>query len=198
MNKEHNNLDKFVKAFSECPVPQGPSDDLIAQTLDKIEQTKHKTNPLLERIFTMKPITKIAAAAIIIVGLSAVFLLGPTQNAIALSAVYDKVQQARAYVYQMSITLTGMGELTGQPGTNGTMEMEMEITISQDYGMKIENHMKTPAPDGKTQNITQLAYLLPEKRSWFPSCPNKKCIRRLNLPMIYLSKPKSKITTPVK
>ncbi len=174
MNKEQNNLDKFVNAFSECTVPQGPSDDLVRQTLEQIEQTKYKTNPLLERIFTMKPITKIAAAAIIIIGISAVFLFPTGGQSIALAAVYDKVLQTQAFMYKMSMTVTGMGEMTGMPEMDGTMEMDITITVSEDYGMKIENHMTTPGPEGKTKNVTQLAFLSPKEKVMVSIIPEQK------------------------
>jgi hypothetical protein len=170
MNKHNEKFEAAVKAFSQGTIPQGPSDDLVRRTLERIEQTN--TNPLLERIFKMKSLTKIAAAAIVIIAVSAV-LLFPTNN-IALADVYSKVLQSRAFIYQMSMTMTGMGEMMGQPEMMDTMEMDITITISEEYGMKMENHMAMPAPGGQTQNITQFAYLLPEEKIMVSILPEQK------------------------
>jgi outer membrane lipoprotein-sorting protein len=172
MNKHNDKFEAAVKAFSQGTIPQGPSDDLVRQTLERIEQTN--THPLLERIFNMKPLTKIAAAAIVIIGISAVFLFPTGGKSIALAAVYDKVLQSQAFVYQMSMTITGMGELVGQPAMNGSMEMNVTVTISEDYGMKMENHMTMPAPGGQTQNISQFAYLLPDEKVMVSILPEQK------------------------
>lgn len=172
MNKEYNTLQQAEKALANRVIPQGPSDDLIRQTLEKIEN-QQTAIPFMERIFKMKPFTKIAAAAIILVALSAIFLFPQGGSSIALASVYSKVQQAQAFMYQMSMSMTGMGEMMGTP------EMDMTVTISEDYGMKMENHMTSPGPEGKTQNMTQLAYLLPGEKVMISIIPYQKMYQRI-------------------
>ena len=164
MSKDKNILQQAEKALANSAIASGPSEDLIRQTLEKIEQTN--TKPLLERILTMKPFMKYAAAAMILVALSAVFLFPTSGQSIALAAVYDKVLNAQAYMYKMSMTMTGMGEITGQPDMDGTMEMDMTVTISEEYGMKMENHMiTTEMSDGQNRKYHyKFAYLLPERK----------------------------------
>ena len=179
MNKNDNTIvDRAVKAFSESPVAQGPSEDLIRQTLEQIEK-EQDTIPFMERILTMKSISKFAAAVFIIIGLSAVFLFNSGPGSIALADVYARVQQAQAYVYRMSMTITGMGELTGLSQMNGPMDMDVTVTISQDYGMKLENHMTASGPQGQTQNISQFAYLLPQEKTMVSIIPEQKMFQRI-------------------
>lgn len=178
MNNEKNILDQAVKAFSESTIPAGPSDDLIRNTLAQIEK-EQSTVPFMERIVKMKSISKFAAAAIVIVGISAVFLFNSGPGSIALADVYARVQQAQAFMYKMSMAVTGMGEMTGMPQMNGTMEMDATVVISEDYGMKMENHMKVPGPEGKTQNMTQLAYLLPGEKVMISITPEQKMYQRI-------------------
>jgi len=174
MNNTQNILDQAAKALSESAVPQGPSDDLIGQTLDRIEK-EQSTVPFMERIGKMKSISKFAAAAIIIIGISALFLFNPTESGVALADVYAKVQQAQAFMYKMSMTMTGMQKMMGvENGTDDTMEMDMTVTISEQYGMKMENYMTVPGPEGKTQNMTQFAYLLPEEKVMISIMPEQK------------------------
>ena len=73
MTNEQNILDRAVKALAESTIPKGPSEDLIRQTLEQIEN-QHTTIPFMERIHKMKSISKFAAAAIIIHRLLAVNL----------------------------------------------------------------------------------------------------------------------------
>ena len=173
MSKETNILKQAQEALADSAIPAGPSENLIRQTLEKIENEPNKI-PLLERILKMKPLIKYAAAAIILVGLSTIFLFPTGRESIALASVYSKIQQAQSFMYKMSMTMTGMGEITGQPDMDGTMEMDMTVTMSSEYGMKMENHMKSPTSDGKTQNITQFAYLLPEDKVMVSIMPNQK------------------------
>ncbi|MBL7215497.1 MAG: hypothetical protein ISS71_07440 [Phycisphaerae bacterium] len=166
MNKHNNKFEAVVKAFTQGTVPQGPSDDLVRQTLERIEQTK--TNPLLERILKMKPITKIAAAAIIIVGISAIFLFPTGGQSIALAAVYDKVLQSQAFMYKVSMTMNGT-MVEGAPSQN--MESEGIVTISTKYGMKMKStiHMLN-----KNKTMTQEMYFLPCEKKVIQIIPSEK------------------------
>jgi outer membrane lipoprotein-sorting protein len=173
MNKEQTLLDQAVKALSESTIPAGPSDDLIRQTLDQVEK-EQSTIPFMERIGKMKSNSKFAAAAIIIIGVSVIFLFNSTPDNIALADVYARVQQVQAYMYEVSMTMSGMGELLGVGEMNDETKANMTVTISQQYGMKMENHMTVSMSQGQTQNITQLAYLLPEEKTMVSIMPEQK------------------------
>ncbi len=167
MNKEHDILEQAAKAFSEGPIPSGPPEDLIRQTLDKIEK-EQTTIPLLERILKMKSLPKIAVAAIIIVALSAVLLFPTGPGSFALADVYEIVQQAPAFVYKMSMTMNGT--MTGStPPQN--MEMEGTITVSKEYGMIMENTMHMI---DQNTTMTQNIYILSAEKKMIQIMPNEK------------------------
>ncbi|MHC4551244.1 MAG: hypothetical protein ACYSUT_00545 [Planctomycetota bacterium] len=178
MTNKKDILETAVEAFAKGPIPNGPSDDLIRQTAEQIEQ-QQTTIPFTERILKMKPFTKVAAAAIILVALSAILLFPTGPGSIALADVYSKVLQSNAFMYKMSMTMSGMGEMMGTPEMDGTMEMDMTITMSEDYGMKMENHAKTQRPDGQSEEVTQFAYLLPEEKTMISIIPEQKMYQRI-------------------
>lgn len=177
MNNDNDKLDQAFKAFAQGAVPAGPSDDLIQQTLERIQQTKPQTNPFLERILTMKPLTKIAAAAIVIISVSAVFLFPTGDRSIALADVYSKVQQIRAFMYQMSVTMTVS---TTEGATPQNLEMETIATVSTEYGVKMENtlHMHIPEQDNAA---TQLMYIIPKEKKMVTILPDEKAYMTMEL-----------------
>src|SRR5690606_36102839 len=73
---------------------------------------------MIRRIL-MKNTIKLTAAAAAMIGISLFFLFNMGGSTIALAAVYAKVQQAQAYRYTMNMTMTGKGELMGQPDVQG-------------------------------------------------------------------------------
>lgn len=137
-NEPKDILDQAVKALQNAQSEtRGPSDELLRRTLEQVEHA-NRTNPFVERIYKMKPFRKFAAAAIIIVSISAFFLFNTSQSSVALADVYAKVQQAQAFMYKMSMTMSGrMAE--GMPAQN--VKMESTITISTEYGMKMDSAM---------------------------------------------------------
>lgn len=200
MKKNDDIVQNAIEALSHAAVPQGPSDSLIEQTLKAIGQSqeapKQKPISLMERIIQMKSISKFAAAAIIIVGISMLFLFNSAPSGIALADVYARVQQAQAFMYKMSMTMTGMGEITGHPEAMGPMEMDMTVTISTEYGMKMENQITETKSDGKTENITQLAYLLPQKNILVSIMPDQKLYQTIELSIDLLEQIKKQNNDP--
>ena len=178
MTENKHILEKAVEAMANGAVPHGPSEDLARQTLEQIEQ-QPKTIPFMERILKMKPFTKTAAAAIILVALSTVFLFPKGPGSVALADVYSKVLQSQAFMYKMSMTMSGMEKMMGVKEPSGPMNADMTVTISQQYGMKMENHMTVTTPDGKTQKMTQLAYLLPEEKVMVSIMPEQKTYQQI-------------------
>lgn len=129
----------------------------------------------------MKTLSKLSIAAVLVIGVSAILLFNRTPGSIALADVYTKVMQAQAFMYKMSMTMTGMGEMmTGQPDA-GAMTAEGTVIISAEYGMKMENYMQVQTPDGGTQNLTQLAYMLPNDKIIVSIMPEQKTYQKVEL-----------------
>ena len=124
----------------------------------------------------MKALSKLSIAAVLLIGISALLLFNRTPGSIALGDVYSKVQQARTFMYVMSMTMSGMGELTTGLPDSGNAKSNATVIISTEYGMKLENHMQVQSHDGTTQNITQLAYMLPNDKIIVSIMPDRKSV----------------------
>lgn len=194
-DKNDTILDRAEKSFSYDAIPTGPSRDLIRQTLEQIEQ-KQTTIPLTERIYTMKSISKFAAAILVIVGISAVFLFNSGPGSIALADVYAKVLQARSYMYKVSMSMSGMGELMGLEGMNNDINADLTVVISEQYGMKMENQMTVPGSDGSNQNVTQIAYLLPNDKVMVSIMPEQKMYQSIEFTDELLERTKQENNDP--
>lgn len=114
--------------------------DVMARIKNSPVQPSKKSetgNHVLRRILMKNPLTKYAAAAVILIGISLLFLFPTGGESIALAAVYDKVLKASAFMYEMSATITDSKTQT---------EMEATVIISNQYGMKMEStaHMTDP------------------------------------------------------
>jgi len=111
------------------------------------------------------PITKLAAAAVIIIAiLAGLPLINNGGSGIALAQVLEKINQTRAYMYTMKMTITGKMML-------GAKETTMTVIVSDDYGMK--SYVEHTDPNtGKT--TTQEVYLLPEKKMAITIMPETK------------------------
>lgn len=175
MDNNFDILEQAIRNLSQGQMPEGPSDELVRRTLERVEQVNVKANPFVERIYKMKPLSKFAAAAIVVVSISLLFLFNSGPQNVALADVYSKVQQVHAFMYKMSMTLTGAGTMiSGQAEQGGTMQMEMAIIVSEQYGMKIENHTTISGKQEPAQSFSQFAYLLPEQKVMVSIIPERK------------------------
>ena len=191
MNNEHNILDQAAKAFSEGAIPKGPSDDLIRRTLEQIEK-EQSTIPFMERMHKMKSISKFAAAAIIILGVSALFLFPTNPGSVALADVYAKVQQVQAFMYKMSMTMTG-SMMEGMPEQN--VESEVTAVISTEYGMKMENIMHMRIRD-EDKIMTQRMYMNPKQKAMIMVMPEEKKYMRMEFSEDLLERMKKQNNDP--
>jgi tetratricopeptide (TPR) repeat protein len=116
-------------------------------------------------------ITKLAAAAVIFIAVLAGWPLLDNPN-LALADVLAKVEQVRAFMYKMDMTMTG-SFISGT--TEGTLEMKGTMTISNEYGMKWEMGIPNPNTGEKTTTET---YILPDQRLMISLMPEQKKYQR--------------------
>ncbi len=116
----------------------------------------------------MKTPFKLTAAAIGIIAVSAVFLFPTNAGSIALADVYSKVQQVQTYIYNISMTMA-VSKTEGAPPQN--MEMETAVTVSTEYGVKMENTMHRLDQDKIT---TQQMYIIPGEKKMAVIMPAEK------------------------
>ena len=86
--------------------------------------------------------------------------------------------------------------MMGVDGMDGPMETHATIVISEEYGMKMENHMTVPGSEGKTQKMTQLAYLLPEEKAMISIVPEQKMYQRIEFTDDLLERTKKQNNDP--
>ena len=128
------------------------------------------------------PITKLAAAAVIaLAGIAGIVMWTGTGSGIALADVLAQVQQITAYMYQMTMTVSG----TEPTGRSMNQNVEGNILIAQDYGMKSSMDMIDPN-SGKTTRHEQ--YMLPREKAMIMIMPSEKTYMRIDLDDTLLEK----------
>lgn len=172
MNNQNDNLNQALNALRNCSSPQGPSDQLIRQTLNRIEQSQQQL-PLTsegKRRFSMKTFTKLAVAACVLFAvLGGISILDNGSSGIALADVAQRVVQAKVIFYKMLVTTTG------QPLTasDAPMNIDGAVWISADYGMKMEMNMNNQS--------TGITYLLPDQKKMVSVMPEMKKYMEMEL-----------------
>ena len=116
------------------------------------------SKPAVWRILMKRKITKIAAAAVIIIAcFTGLHFWNSTGSGIALADVLTRLEQVTAYMYQMHITRTKAGqEITTESGSTGT------ILVSREYGIRAAYKSADP---NKGDIAVYDSYLLPPKKS---------------------------------
>jgi hypothetical protein len=166
----------------------------VLQTLDTLEMQKPgAAAPNIRRIIVKSPITKLAAAAVIIIAviLGINHFIGPVNvTSVALADVLAKVEQARAFMYKMKMKMTGtMGPI--MPAID--MDMETTMIISREFGIKTE----TITVDGNTgEKSTQTAYVIPHEGIVVTLMPDKKKYMRIEFDDDWLAKMKQQNNDP--
>lgn len=144
-------------------------EDALGALAESENATSAYTRPKIWRTIMRSPITKLAAAAVVILAmLGGVVFLSESDSGIALAEVLARVEQATAFMYKMKMTITGV-MMPGAPA--GKQEMQGTIIISNQYGMKMEMDT-TDLNSG--QKMTQQMYVLPDRKASFMIMPAMK------------------------
>jgi len=160
----------------------------VLQTLDTLEMQKPgAVAPNIRSIIMKSPITKLAAAAVIILAiLAGLPFLNNGGSSITLAGVLEKVEQTRAYMYKKSMTITGNMMPFAQEDTTTAI-------VSDDFGMKRD----TATTDPNTGKITTLqTYVLPEQKMIVTIMLEKKQYMRMVLDDDILAKMKQQNYDP--
>lgn len=165
-------IDETIKYFKEARIStnENKDNDVFNTMLDAANTNKTSANkPNMWRTIMNSRITKFAAAAIVIVGISAVFLFNQNPGSIALADVYAKVQQAQAFMYKMNATMTNSKVQT---------EMEGTVIISNQYGVKMEIavHMTDP-----NLTVHQQIYIIPNEKTMIVIFPDSKMYQPMEI-----------------
>lgn len=139
------------------------------------QKSKKPTAPsgVIRRIIMKSPVTKLAAAAVIVIGVFGLtFFFAQTNKSIVLADVLEKVEQTRAFMYRMDMTITG----AVMPG--GKQDMKGTIVASSDYGIKWEMNITDP---NTSVDVTTVSYIVPDQKMMFTLMPAQKKYMRMEL-----------------
>jgi hypothetical protein len=136
------------------------------------------------RIIMKNRITKLAAAAVIIIGvlLGLYFIGGPDMAGVAWGEVVENVEQIQTYMYR------GRSTMTGGPVGDDIQEMEMVMYWSLAHGLRMDMYM-----DGK---IAANTYILPAEKMMIQLMPEQKRYMRMLLTDEHLKKMEEEQNNP--
>lgn len=121
------------------------------------------------RTLMKSPFSKFAVVTVLtIAGVTGYFLWKSTGSGIALADVLTRIEQAKAYRYAMSMTVTGQ-YLNGNPIY---LEAHFTVLASREYGVRIECETSPLPITG--QRINQEMYILPSQRTITILMPDDK------------------------
>ena len=133
--------------------------------------------PNLWRTIMKSRITKLAAAAVVIIAvLIGIHHFGDSiyVASVAWGEVAEKVGQAQTFVYRMKVNMTGM---PGMPAGK-TTELESVAYNSSKYGMRLDAYVHVPEMGKK---IMQTIYVIPAEEAMVMVVPEQKQYMRMKL-----------------
>ena len=157
---------------------------------ETLTQSKQPKINLLGDYIVKTRFIKIAAAAIIFIAVLAGVPFITNDTGVVLADVLEKVQQARVFMYKMKMTMTG-NMTPGMP--TGLTDIDYTVTISNEYGMKME--METTVENTKTK-IYNITYLLPNQKKIISVLPDNKQYMEMNFDEDYAARAKQQSNDP--
>ena len=159
-----DNIEKLVKNLdlgidTNAQTDQAVLRELLDAQTKSMKQQPAYALPNIRRTIMKSPITKLAAAAMIIIAcLTGLFLLTSTGSGIALADVLARIEQVKAYRYQTSLTTDG----ESASGESMNFENHSTTWISRDYGSKTVT--ETIDPNTGAIINTEEKYVLPQEK----------------------------------
>ena len=133
------NIERLIKNLTDRTSAQ-MDERVLGDVLRALEESKKNksaaSKPNIRRTIMKSPITKLAAAAVIIIAcFTGLFLWKSTGSGIALADVLTRIEQVTAYMYQMRSTITGQ---------QTSKDLISTVLISQENGIKITTKTVDP------------------------------------------------------
>jgi outer membrane lipoprotein-sorting protein len=143
-------LERSLHAMRSAPIPDGPSQELFADTRSALLRAEFQQQPqrpqtLLRRILTMKSTTRIAASLLLVSAVAVAIVLFAA-NSVTFAGVVDKVANAKA----LSFTATSTMPNVKQP-------IPMKFLMTGDGRCRIESAGSITIKNDKTGEILVLA-----------------------------------------
>ncbi|MBW7992503.1 MAG: hypothetical protein FVQ84_21150 [Planctomycetes bacterium] len=199
MFKDESEFKKVIDRLNiDTEQNQKHHDDLRRQMLRVFNEAKHQSQKpatppgVLRRTIMKSPITKLAAAAAIIIAiLAGLPFFSSNGSSVVLADVLERIEQTRAFMYRTKMTMTG-SMVSGRPDRK--IQTESTFTNSNDYGMKMEMTM-TDAKSGKKE-MTQQMYIIPDQKLMISLMPKHKKYMRMEFDDDLLARTKKQNNDP--
>jgi len=186
---KNNDIEKILENIGGETVP----DDV--QHIAEEAAGQFSKNLKRERCITFKEYImktkalKIAAAAVILFIILAVVPFFSGDGAVSLATVLDKIENIEAFMYKMNMTTIG-SMVPDMPAQKS--RIESTLTISGDYGMKMENTVEVE----NMQSWKQIMYILPDKNTMYTVMPDQKKFMKMEFDDVWLEKIKQQQNDP--
>jgi hypothetical protein len=103
-------LERSLAAMRNAPIPDGPSQQLIADTLAALNKAQgDRPQPNTRRKTNMRIITRLAASLIVAIGAAALIFFTTRTGSVAFADVVQKVREAKTLTFDCAADLPGMG-----------------------------------------------------------------------------------------
>jgi len=147
---------------------------IVREQKTRLQQATAKASGSLRirRTIMKSPRFKLAAAAVAIIAVLAGLPFVGHSN-ITLAGVLERVEQVPAFMYKMSMKMTG----AMAPGMPDGTEIDGEILICDKYGMKMTMTTTNLAAEG--QRISQEMYIIPDEKVMIQLMPDQKKYMRM-------------------
>ena len=144
----------------------------------------------LGRIIMKSPLTKFAAAVIVIIVIIAGITIFNKTSSFALADILNQIEKISTYMYQMDMTLSGQQAMSKMPAEQ---KIHGSVFVSRQYGMKMT--LETSNTD-TNDVMVQETYMLPKYNIVIAIMPSQKSYSRLELDNTYIEQMKKQYYDP--
>jgi hypothetical protein len=185
--RPNNDIHKLIEGLKVRPSAEldAKVNNAINDALAERERIESATDqPNIRRIIMRSPITKLAAAAVIVIAVLAgiYFITGKTPGitCCAWADIADRIEQLKTCVCRTHILQTG--------GPQGTQEVDAIMYVSSEFGNRMDTYIEG--------NLAMQAYVLPSEKIIISVIPPAKKYTHMLLTDEYMAKMKQQGQDP--
>ena len=164
----HNRLVKNGKALAQTNLETGVMNQIvrIQNARLKVAATASTEGPAVRRHIMRSPIMKLAAAAVIVVGvLFGLRMIGPSNVVIA--EVLEKIEQIKTFTYRMRLNMDMPAAPQGQ-----IKDLKVRVLVSQYLGIRMDTTLEN--------KLISRTCIVPGEQAIYSIMPNEKKYMRIN------------------
>ncbi|MBE0535216.1 MAG: zf-HC2 domain-containing protein [Phycisphaerae bacterium] len=165
LRRVHERLAADGGAYAECDIEGAVVDRIVREQTLKLRKAERPSRRVgLWRIVMNKKFAKVAAAAVIVIGVVFGYQMFKQTGGVSWAEVAERVARVRAVSYRMTMTMRNM---PGMPeGTE--VESEMVMLISDDCGMRMKSYTggKLISAGYVQSGKQEIILLMPEEKKY--------------------------------